>query len=280
MGVSRRGLILGALGAVVVAGGVGEYLEVLPGGVQLHRLLGLTGGTGSEPAVPAATTTVRQFHSAARGRTVDVVTMIPTGADPARLPVCLVLHGRNNNARGMITLGLPQFLTAAVRSGVPPFVFVAVDGGDSYWVAKTPSDDPQRMLAFELTGWLTTLGLAPTPSTVLAISMGCFGALVYARTNPVRRMSLLSPALFQDWTDAQTVHAFAGEQQWAANEPLRRPAPPNLGIWCGREDPFYPAAHQLADQSRPAIASFPHGQHDDDFWRRMLPLAIPYVAAG
>ena len=271
---SRRALLLGGLGAILVAGGVGEYLEVLPGGVQLHRLLGLTGGTGTVPDVPAAQTTVRQFHSAARGRLVDVVTMIPAGADPARLPVCLVLHGRNNNARGMITLGLPQFLTAAAA----PLAFVAVDGGDSYWVARTPADDPQRMLTAELPGWLSTLGLAPAPSTVLAISMGCFGALVYARAKPVRRMALLSPALFQDWADAQTVHAFASEQQWADAEPLRHPAPANLGIWCGREDPFYPSARQLADQAHPAVASFPHGQHDDDFWRRMLPLAIPYVA--
>jgi hypothetical protein len=278
--LSRRGLILGALGTVVVAGGVGEYLEVLPGGVPLHRLLGLTGGTGSVPAVPAATTTVRRFSSAARGRDVDVVTMIPAGADPARLPVCLVLHGRGNDARGMITLGLPRFLTAAVRAGVPPFALVAVDGGDSYWVATTPSDDPQRMLTDELTGWLTTLGLAPTPTTVLAISMGCFGALVYARAQPVRRMALLSPALFQDWADAQTVHVFADERQWAGYDPLRRPAPAELAIWCGREDPFYPPAHQLADQSHPAVASFPHGQHDDDFWRRMLPLAMRYAGGS
>lgn len=136
------------------------------------------------------------------------------------------------------------------------------------------------MLTAELPGWLTTLGLAATPSTVLAISMGCFGALVYARGKPVRRLALLSPALFQDWADAQTVHAFADEAQWARYEPLRHPAPPNLAIWCGREDPFYPSAHQLADQAHPAIASFPHGQHDDDFWRRMLPLALPYLAGG
>lgn len=108
MSLTRRGLILGALGAVVVAGGVGEYVEVLPGGVALHRLLGLTGGTGTVPDVPAAHTTVRQFDSAARGRTVDVVTMIPAGADPARLPVCLVLHGRNNNARGRSPLACPS----------------------------------------------------------------------------------------------------------------------------------------------------------------------------
>ncbi|HJP77176.1 MAG TPA: alpha/beta hydrolase-fold protein [Pseudonocardiaceae bacterium] len=276
MSLTRRGLILGALGAIVVAGGAGEYFEVLPGGVQLHRLLGLTGGAGSVPDVPAAHTTVRQFDSAARGRTVDVVTMIPAGADPARLPVCLVLHGRNNNAQGMITLGLPHFLSTAA----PRFAMVAVDGGDSYWVPRTPADDPQRMLTDELPGWLTTLGLAATPSTVLAISMGCFGALVYARSKPVRRLALLSPALFQNWAGAQTVHAFADETQWAQYEPLRHPAPTNLAIWCGREDPFYPAAHQLAEQARPAIASFPHGQHDDDFWRRMLPLALPYLAGG
>lgn len=276
MTLSRRGLILGGLGTLVVAGGVGEYFEVLPGGVQLHRLLGLTGGTGTVPDVPPAQTTVRQFHSAARNRMVDVVTMIPGDARP-NLPVCLVLHGRNNNARGMITLGLPQFLTTTVRAGVPPFAIVAVDGGDSYWVPRTSADDPQRMLTEELPTWLPTLGLAPTPDTVLAISMGCFGALVYARTTPVHRLALLSPALFQTWPDAQTVHAFADEQQWANYEPLRHPAPANLAIWCGREDPFYPAARQLADQAHPAIASFPHGQHDNNFWRRMLPLALPYT---
>jgi S-formylglutathione hydrolase FrmB len=276
--LSRRGLVLGGLGALVVAGGVGEYVEVLPGGVQLHRLLGLTGGAGTVPAVPPARTAIHQFHSTARNRTVDVVTMIP-GGDPSRLPVCLVLHGRNNNARGMITLGLPQFLTAAVRAGAPPLAFVAVDGGDSYWVPRTRADDPQRMLTSELPGWLTTLGLSPTPDTVLAISMGCFGALVHTRAKPVRRTALLSPALFRNWPDAQTVHAFADEQQWAEYEPLRHPAPANLAVWCGREDPFYPSARQLAEQAHPAIASFPHGQHDDDFWRRVLPLAIPYLAA-
>jgi hypothetical protein len=76
------------------------------------------------------------------------------------------------------------------------------------------------------------------------------------------------------------VHAFANEQQWANEEPLRHPAPANLGIWCGREDPFYPSARQLADQAKPAVASFPHGQHDDDFWRRMLPQALSYLGGS
>jgi S-formylglutathione hydrolase FrmB len=285
--LSRRALVLGGLAAgVVVVGGVGEYAEVLPGGVQLHRLLGLTGGTGSVPDVPPATVTAHQVHSAARGRMVNLVTMVPAGADPRDLPVCLVLHGRNNNAQGMVTLGLPRFLTAAVRAGMPPVALVAVDGGDSYWVARTPADDPQRMLTAELPGWLTERGFATgVPATVLAISMGCFGALVYARGrvtgNPLRAMALLSPALFQNWTGANGVHAFASEARWAAYEPLRHldqlPAALPLGIWCGREDPFYPAAAQLAAGTRPVLASFPHGQHDDDFWRRMLPAAVPFV---
>lgn len=281
----RRTLIFGGVAAAALAGvAAGEYTEVLPGGVTLRRMLGLTGPDGSIPDVPAAVVATRQFPSQARGRLVTVVAMSPIDTDPAGLPVCLVLHGRGNDAQGMIALGLPQFLTAAVRGGMPPIAVVAVDGGDSYWVANTPTDDPQAMLTAELPGWLATLGLRGQPSAVLGISMGCFGALVYARCRasaPLRAAALLSPALFRDWTDAAAVHAFSGEQQWSNAEPLRHldklPGATALGIWCGVEDPFFPAATDLAAKTHPAVAVFPHGQHNDGFWRRVLPDALAFL---
>jgi S-formylglutathione hydrolase FrmB len=173
-----------------------------------------------------------------------------------KLPVCLALHGRHSVAAVMVSLGLPEFLGAAVQAGSAPFAVVAVDGGDSYRVAQTPGDDPQAMLRTELPGWLTSFGLTAhggVPTSVLGISAGCFGALVYARartaTAPagVPAVAVLSPALFRSWSDTLTVHAFTNQAVWASSEPLRHPTPlPRLA--CG-------AAGKIRSTRRPASSS-------------------------
>ncbi len=254
--ISRRALLVG--GGVGAAGlAVGAVVEQ----TRLRRFLGLTGPDGVVPAVPPVPVTVTRRQSSARGCPVDLVTM------NAGHPVCVVLHGRGNNARGMITLGLPQFLATA------KFTMVAVDGGDSYWVPRTPADDPQRMLRDELPGWLRDLGLGE-PRAVLGISMGGFGGLVYARAAGLPA-AVLSPALFRSWDDAATVGAFASEAQWSSYEPLRHSLPPHLGVWCGQEDPFFDAARELGPHAE--VASFDHGDHTDGYWRRVLPDAIGYL---
>lgn len=103
--------------------------------------------------------------------------MTPIDANPAGLPACLVLHGRGNNAQGMVALGLPPFSDR-----------------------RRPGRDPTYRdgCGGELPGWLATLGLHGQPSAVLGISMGCFDALVYARGRtgtPLRAAALLNPAL-------------------------------------------------------------------------------------
>ena len=232
---------------------------------RLRRFLGWTGPDGAVPSVPPVPVSVTRQRSVARGCDVDIVTMNPVpGA-----PVCVVLHGRGNSARGMITLGLPSFLAAARAR----FTVVAVDGGDSYWVPRTPADDPQAMLGTELPSWLRSAGLGE-PRAVLGISMGCFGGLVYARQRGMPA-AVLSPALFRSWDDASTVAAFAGEAQWASFEPLRHPLPGRLGVWCGEEDPFYDSARELAPHAE--VAAFDHGEHTDGYWRRVLPDAIGYL---
>ncbi|GAA3435436.1 alpha/beta hydrolase-fold protein [Kutzneria kofuensis] len=257
--ISRRALLIGGgAGAVAVAGAVVER-------TRLRRLLGWTGPDGVVPEVKPVPVSVTRRRSAARGCSVDVVTMnAVTG-----FPVCVVLHGRGNNARGMVTLGLPAFLAAARAK----LTVVAVDGGDSYWVPRSPADDPQKMLSDELPGWLREAGLGE-PRAVLGISMGCFGGLVYARQAGLPA-AVLSPALFRSWDDARTVDAFADEAHWSSYEPLRHPLPSRFGVWCGEEDPFYDAARELAPHAETAV--FDHGEHTDGYWRRVLPDAFGYL---
>ena len=282
--VTRRSLLLGGLAAVGLAGagfaGVAE--DVLPGGPALRRQLGWTGPAGVVPDVPAARVTTRHLASAARGRTVQVSTVVPADADPSRLPVCVVLHGRNSSAQGMLDLGLPRFLTAAVHAGTPPFALVTLDGGrDTYWINRRPGDDPQAMLRDELPGWLAQVGL-PAPRAAFGISMGGFGSLVHTRDTPLTSVAVLSPAVFPSWAAAQRVGVFDGEAQWADAEPLRHPLPDTLrlGVWCGLEDPFLPGARQLTQQHHAQVASFEHGAHNPDYWRRVIPAAFQLTGAA
>ncbi|MFF2080083.1 alpha/beta hydrolase [Kitasatospora sp. NPDC058162] len=290
--LSRRRLL--RLGAGVVGGGAllgaaaggGMIAGWLPGGVELKKVLGMTGTDGTVPDVAPGAVHVEQVRSAARGREVTMVTMLPPGAEAStNLPVCVVLHGRGNDAHGMVALGMPQFLAAAVRNGVPPFALVAVDGGDAtYWHQQPGGDDPQAMLREELPGWLHARQL-PTPRAVLGISMGGSGALQYAlgRTRAGRNLdavALLSPAVFGTWADARTTGGYADEADWRAHEPtlgLDQLQVGTLGVWCGQEDPFCPAARQVARQARARTAWFPDGEHTDGFWRRVLPEAMAVV---
>ncbi|GAA2142357.1 alpha/beta hydrolase-fold protein [Kitasatospora kazusensis] len=286
-GPGRRTLLRAAAGlgglAVVGAGASAAMAEdVLPGGVRLRRALGMTGTDGTVPRIPAGPVRSTDLHSAARGTTVRMITMLPPGAGlrAADLPVCVALHGRGGDAQSMADLGLPQFLAAAVAAGAPPFALVAVDGGaDTYWHARTPADDPQRMLVSELPGWLAAQGLR-TPGGALGISAGGSGALRYARNRGAGfgPVALLSPALFRSWPDARTIDGFRDEADWRDHEPLLHLGEPHgrpLGVWCGTEDPFCPAARVL--RAGAAVARFPRGEHTGGFWRRMLPEAVPFL---
>ncbi|WP_369355276.1 alpha/beta hydrolase [Streptomyces sp. cg2] len=289
--VSRRRLL--RVGAGVVGGGAllgaaaagGMLGGWLPGGVKLKRLLGLTGTDGAVPDVAPGAVRVERVRSAARSRDVTMVTMLPPGtAASTKLPVCVMLHGRGNDAQGMVTLGTPRFLAAAVKGGIPPFAVVAVDGGDAtYWHQRSAGDgdDPQAMLREELPGWLHARGLS-TPRAAMGISMGGSGALQYAigRTRSGRNLdavALLSPGVFRTWADARVTGGYADEADWQAHEPtlrLDRMQAGALGVWCGQEDPFCPAAREVARRARAREARFPDGEHTEGFWRRVMPDAM------
>ncbi|GAA2747340.1 alpha/beta hydrolase [Kitasatospora cinereorecta] len=271
-------LAVAGVGALAVGGAVVE--DVLPGGPRLRRAIGMTGPDGTLPAVTPGQVRTHTVASAARGRDVKLIVMDPPGTPAAGLPVCLALHGRGGTAQTMVDVGLPQFLAAGVAAGVAPFRIVAVDGGDaSYWHRRTAGDDPMAMLTGELPGWLRKQGL-PEPSLALGISMGGSGALQYARARQggLGRVALLSPALFRAWGDARPLDAYQDEADWREHEPLLhldRPTAGRIGVWCGTEDPFCPAARTLTD--RAAVARFPRGAHTDGFWKRVLPEAVDFL---
>lgn len=230
----------------------------------------------------------QRLHSMARGMAVNLVTLVPSGVPLTVLPVCLLLHGRGQNAEGLVgDLGLSSLLTVALHAGVRPFALVVPDGGDTYWIAGRADDDPQRMLTVELPEWLSRLGLtasAGRPVTALGISMGSFGALVYARSrvrSPLAAAGVASPALFSTWGDAEIRHVFRDKAQWSQLEPLRHldslPPATTLGVWCGRRDPFYRAATKLVNGTHPAVASFTGGAHNNDYWKSVLPDMLRFV---
>lgn len=277
---TRRAVLLG--GAGMLLAGAGAVADVLPGGPPLRRLLGWTGEDGEIPDAPAGPVVVDRVRSAARGRDVDLVLLRPATAPTGGLPVCLALHGLRGSARTFIELGIAHFLTAAAQAGVPPFAVAAVDCGPTYYAARDPWDDPQRMLREELPGWLADRGL-PAPTGLLGYSMGAFGALRLARDRgDLRAVAIASPALHETWSDVEDRPSFRDEAQWAANEPLLhtdRIAAVPLGVWCGTEDPFLDATRALIARTRPATTAITRGAHDDGYLLRVFPEMIRFIGA-
>jgi hypothetical protein len=269
--VSRRTAMVGGIGIGVLGlAGAGVLTDVLPGGPGARRLLGLTGPAGTVPDVPAGPVVTTHLKSQARGRDVTVITMAPEGMTADTLPKCVALHGRGGDAMWMAGLGVPKFLTAAVRAGVPPFAVISVDGGpDSYWI-PAPGDDPQKMLTTELGPIQAAFG----------ISMGGFGALCLAGRLPLKAVAVASPAIYQSWSDAAQRNAFTGEAQWSANEPLRHTSSltgTQLGVWCGTEDPLLGATKALIAQTHPVHTAITSGAHEEAYWLRVLPEMIAFL---
>jgi Putative esterase len=280
--LTRRGVLLGALGLTVAGTATGAALipDENPGEAPVRRVVGASLPEGTVPNVPPCPVSVDTVHSVARGLDVNLVIMRPAGSQDGPLPVCLMLHGRGGTARGFIDFGMPRVLTAAVQAGVPPFAIAAVDCGEHYFVPKG-SDDPLGMLLNEVPGWLTTRGLDATAMAALGISMGSSGALTLARhRHDLRAVAAASPALFRRWSEAKKRNAFASERQWQDYEPLRHTADLAgipLGVWCGTEDSFVDSARELITKSHPEVHSITRGEHGAGYWLRILPDMMGFV---
>ncbi|MGI8310639.1 alpha/beta hydrolase [Saccharopolyspora hattusasensis] len=253
--------------------------------------VGLTADLDSRPAVPladASDLSVEQVYSQARNCPVHLVTMYPKGVAREGLPACLMLHGRFGDARKSAG-GLPNWLSDSVAVGrIPSFAFLAVDGGgNSYW-HRWPGDDPMSMLLDEVPRWLAERGLGGEggrPFAAAGISMGGFGALLYARRrreqgNPLSAAAVVSPALITSWQEMSKRRAFANEAEWAEMDPLRHIGALGdvpLGVWCGTEDRFIDGTRRFIRAAQPDYASTTPGGHNSRYYRKALPELVDFV---
>lgn len=285
---SRRSILLaGASGLGVAALTASGVTGALPASAPLQRALGLA---SSSPATRVGVTRVERVFSAARGREVELVTLLPAKSAPPKLPMVVLLHGRGGKARSAAPTGLLTRLSNVVaRGSAPPFGFVAVDGGNNYWHSHTPDDDPMRMLLDELPGWLRERGLGGedgTPFACAGTSMGGFGAMLYARRRtqrrrPVAAVAATAPALITSWAQMSRRNAFRDAADWASMDPLRnidalRGIP--TGIWCGTEDSFIEGVRRYIAAARPEIGFTGPGKHGDAFNRSVVPSVVGFLA--
>jgi S-formylglutathione hydrolase FrmB len=237
-----------------------------------------------EPAPTAASTYVDgSFVSAARGGVAThwAIARPPGQAAPLR-PV-IALHGKGQDAAGVMAGGVEQGLAQAVAAGLPPFAVVAVDGGGSYWHKRASGEDSGAMVVNELIPMLSSHGLDTSRVAFLGWSMGGYGALLLGgRLGPARAAAIcaVSPAL---WTTsgAAASGAFDGADDFAANTVWGLPQLGSIPIRidCGDSDPFYSATKQfIAQLPNPPAGGFSPGGHDGGFWSSQLPAELVWMA--
>ena len=165
--------------------------------------------------------------------------------------------------------GFPQFLTAAVEAGAPPFVLVGADGGRTFWQATGSTDDPQRMVRDQIPTWCDERGYDTSRMAAYGWSMGGHGVLLVEENNP-------GMAAGGHGTQSR------GEQQPACSPRAGTIDGSRTGIWCGTADALYPAVQALAAEipGGPAIAAYAPGAHTRGYWNRITPDAFAFIGTG
>ena len=294
--LTRRAVL--RLGAGSAAGAAGAYAlgGLVDGASTAVGPVTMTGGgtplpplappTPFEPAPAASAAPTYQtgsFVSAARGGVATNWAIArPPGQTKALRPV-IALHGKGQDAAGVMAGGVEQGLAQALDAGLPPFAVVAVDGGGGYWHKRASGDDSGAMVLTELIPLLDSHGLDTSRLGFLGWSMGGYGALLLgARLGPGRTAAIcaVSPAL---WTSygAAAPGAFDSADDWSANTVFGLSALGSIPIRvdCGNSDPFYSATKQfIAQLPTPPSGGFSPGGHDGGFWSQQLPAELTWIA--
>lgn len=284
--LSRRILVLGgvATAGLAAAGGIAAVdAGVAPGRARLDRYTGRCDVGVDRGAAPGPVTRAR-FRSAARGRDVGWVLMLPPGYEsPAGLPLVLVLHGRGGTAASAVDeIHLDRHLAALGR----PLALASVDGGDGYWHPRASGDDSLGMLVREL---VPLVGADATRLGAIGWSMGGYGVLALARESAagrlggatVKAVAALSPGLYSS-AGTFKEQAFDGPddfRRWGALIDEPGTGPVAVRVDCGTRDPFAGVTrrYQARAQPRPA-GGVTRGCHDRDFWERVAPAALAHLA--
>ena len=279
---SRRTL-LAAVGVVIAtATGTAVYVQSHSGDErQIATADRVNSTSDAKPLVR-----YERVYSAARRREVTLAFFTPAGTPQRGIPMSILLHGLHGDARHSAVGNLADVLASAVAKGsVPAFGFVAVDGGDSYWHENVSGDDPMKMLLDELPGWLRERGYGE-PFAVTGVSMGGFGALLYARRraergDPISAAAAISPGLITSWPEMAKRRAFKNEAEWNRLDPLRHlkaTGSTALGVWIGDRDRFIEGTRRFIREVKPEVGTVKTGGHDDGFYRKVTPDVVRFLA--
>jgi len=282
-GLTRRGFLAGAglTAAVVVAGGIAW--RVAPwrdwlGDAGDKLGVDLPGGSG-------VTIEDYELDSSFVRERVRYRVAWPPGSEPGDpLPVCFALPGRG----GGPPMGFADHVAAAVRAGEsPPYAVVGVHGGVTYWHPRKSGEDRLSMLLRELVPLCARrfkLG-GGRRRAIIGWSMGAFGALVAAETEPdlFAAVVAVSPAVWTSY-DAMMLgpqDAFDDAADFARYDVIGhadRLAGVNLRIDCGKQDPFYGyVTHLTAALPEPAAGGFSKGGHDHQYANRVAPAEARFI---
>ncbi|WP_233835322.1 alpha/beta hydrolase [Paraburkholderia sp. ZP32-5] len=252
----------------------------------------------------ASTVASRGFHSDALGRDWNYTIYLPNGYRPdgPRLPVLYLLHGNNGDANDWITQGHLQSTADALieRKEIPPVVIVMPQGGTDWYV-----DRKEKMETAFFDDLLPEIEAHYAVATqrggrmIGGVSMGGFGALRYALTQPDLFCGalLLSPAIYANEppraSAARRVGVFGERQfdprvwhelnypaQWDRymSGPYRLP----MFIASGDDDLDIQADASLLYThlrlaGNPAALRIIDGGHTWDVWSALLPAALKYT---
>jgi len=254
---------------------------------------------------------VRQasFASAALGREVRYVVDVPPSYEAAagrRYPVVYALHGLFEGPGFWEGRGLAAILAELRAKGLPEFLVVAVDGGNSFFVnakgGRYQDLVEQDLLAHVEATYRVARGRAGR--ALLGISMGGYGALNIAFKDPalVAAVATHSAMLLEQVPSADQgarrgqMAAFFNVfgdpidlELWRANDPLARArsldpkAAPALYLDCGAEDRYglangHRGLHKLLeDRGVPHTFELPPGDHGYEFVRARIEKSLRFL---
>jgi len=288
--VSRRALLLGALGAGVAAVGAGAAVEW-----DSPTFVRLRGGCGPNPSVPRSTYDVHTLTLVTGSSSMTTTSIhessyyvgLPAGRTPGDgTPLAIYLPGLNRKDEDLKGgLGITGFATAA--GSKLAFVQPAF-GGDSYWHPRADGRDPMAVLLDHVVPAVEKrfgVGGSRERRGVFGSSMGAFGTLLLAQLHPdeVAAAVALSPAVFQSYAEARRSHPYTFDSEhdwqtygvWEHLDEIRGPA---VRIDCGSGDPFAPTARQLLKRIPGVAGGIESGCHIGSFWRRRMPSTLEFLA--
>jgi enterochelin esterase-like enzyme len=293
----RRVLTLGLIpvAAVVAAGVTGIELVshgVLPGQAALDSLDGACSVAAPRLAYsrpgPSFSGT---FYSAARRRSVGYTIAYPPGHQAGdQLPLVVMLHGYGTSHASALSGMSPAQALAVKADGRPltPMAMVTVDGGNGFWTPH-PGDNPMAMVIDELIPLCQRRGLGRPPHRIgtMGISMGGYGALLFAEKYPrlISAVAAISPAIWTSYDQAKAADpgAYASAAAFSANDTITHTAALAgipVRVAAGYDDPFYPGVQVLA-RLLPAGATvdFAQGCHTDPFFLEQQPPSLAFLAS-